>query len=68
MEKLAMAFIIMAACMLATIQIGGIIKGRIPLFGFSTKLAAPLDATEKKLAILAGVLFLIGVIALIASF
>ena len=63
-----MAFIILAACMLAIIQIRGIIKGRFPFFGFSTKLAAPLDATEKKLAISAGVLSLIGVIAFIASF
>jgi hypothetical protein len=46
----------------------GIIKGRFPFFGFSTKLAAPLDATEKKLAISAGELSLIGVITLFASF
>lgn len=41
---------------------------KISSFWVSTKLAAPLDATEKKLAISAGVLFLIGVITLISSF
>jgi len=68
MNNIAMSFIILAACMLAAIQIRGVINGRFPLFGFSMKLAAPLDSTEKKLAISAGISFILGLIALCASF
>jgi len=67
MEKIAMSLTLLSGCMLATIQIRGIIKGRFPMFGFS-KLDVTMEPIEKRLAIAAEVFFLFGLITLCASF
>ena len=67
MEKVAMSLMLLSGCMLATIQIRGIIKGSFPMYGFSN-LNVQLEPIEKKLAIAAGVFFLLGLINLFVSF
>lgn len=69
MEKIAISFMLLAGVSLATIQIRGMIKGRWPLsFWGISKLAQPLDPTEKKLAIAGGLFFVLGLIFQCASF